>query len=146
MASGSRNEKDDMRHPPVAIDLSSTFVVVRPDLLADRIDVTETIWSDLDERYDNFRNHSLVSSFSFDTDWPTWERHPKGDEIVCLLSGDAEMILKTSDGDRRVRLDTPGTCVIVPQDTWHTARVHEPTTMLFITPGEGTENQASPDE
>ena len=34
---------------------------------------------------------------------------------------------------------------IVPRNTWHTARVTSPTTMLFITPGEGTLNAEQPD-
>ena len=43
-----------------------------------------------------------------------------------------------------MRLDTPGSFVVVPKNTWNTAKVHAPTTMLFVTPGEGTENRESP--
>jgi hypothetical protein len=35
--------------------------------------------------------------------------------------------------------------VVVPRNTWHTARVSGTTRMLFITPGEGTEIRADPD-
>jgi hypothetical protein len=29
----------------------------------------------------------------------------------------------------------------VPRGTWHTTKVHAPSSMLFITPGEGTQNR-----
>ena len=39
-------------------------------------------------------------------------------------------------------LAVPGSFVIVPRGTWHTARTSVATKMLFITPGEGTKNKA----
>ena len=44
-----------------------------------------------------------------------------------------------------LRLSTPSDFVIIPKGVWHTARVHAPTTMLFVTPGEGTKNAAAPE-
>ena len=82
-------------------DLRSTFVVINKELLADTISVTDTIWRDLDQRYGDFAEHSLIASFSFDDDWPTWEMHPHGDEVVCLMSGDIEMILATEAGEKK---------------------------------------------
>jgi hypothetical protein len=38
-------------------------------------------------------------------------------------------------------LTEPGAFVVVPKGTWHTARTAAPTRMLFITPGERTENR-----
>ena len=60
------------------------------------------------------------------------------------MSGDVEMILAKDSGEEKVRLNTPGSFVVVPKGTWHTAKVHAPTTMLFVTPGEGTANRESP--
>jgi len=71
--------------------------------------------------------------------------HPHGDEIVSLVSGNADMILRHDSEDHCVRLSMPGEFVIVPRGVWHTARVHEPTTMIFVTPGEGTENRENPE-
>ena len=133
-----------MRNSEAPADLRSTFIVVNRELRADTIVVTDTIWSDLDQRFGNFAGHTLIASFSFDDDWPTWEIHPNGDEVVCLMSGDAEMILATEEGEQSVRLTVPGSFIVVPRHTWHTAKVHAPTTMLFITPGEGTENRETP--
>ena len=71
-----------------------------------------------------------------------WLDH--GDEFVCLLSGDAEMILAMRGGDETVRLNSPGQFVIVPRGVWHTAKVHAATRMLFVTPGQETENLEQP--
>jgi len=71
--------------------------------------------------------------------WPTWERHPAGEEVVVLLSGRVELLQRTDDGERRIEL-RPGQAVINPPGVWHTADVIEPGDALFITPGRGTEN------
>ncbi len=126
-----------------ASNIESTFVVINPKLQAECVAVTDTLFSELDQRYDHFKGHMLVSSYSFEDDWATWEVHPNGDEFVCLLSGDVELLLRGSDGERRLRLNTPGSFVVVPRNTWHTARVKSPAQMIFVTPGEGTENRES---
>lgn len=125
-------------------DIASTFVVMGKDLDAETVDVTDSLWAEIDERFGNFAGSSLISSFSFEQDWPTWEVHPNGDEFVMLLSGDAEMTLALPQGDNSVRLTEPGSFVIVPRNTWHTARIHTPTKMLFVTPGQDTENREEP--
>jgi mannose-6-phosphate isomerase-like protein (cupin superfamily) len=128
----------------IPADIRSSLVVVNKDLLADVVSVTDTIWFDLDEKFGDFAGHSFIASFSFDGDWPTWEVHPEGDEFVCLLSGDADMILDSDEGEQRVRLNTAGSFVIVPKGAWHTAKAHAPTSMIFVTPGQGTENCEQP--
>jgi hypothetical protein len=40
-----------------------------------------------------------------------------------------------------VNLSRPDEYLLVPKGTWHTARTAVPTNMLFVTPGEGTENK-----
>lgn len=128
-----------------ALRLASNFVVVKDSLRADAVAVTPDIYARLDEDYGNFSGHLLVASHAFDEDWPTWEIHPAGDEIVILVSGDVELVLAGADGDVVTHMDQPGTFVIVPQNTWHTARIRRHTVMMFITPGEGTENRPEPD-
>ncbi len=120
--------------------LDSTFVVLQPDLSAVPVPVTPTIWQELDQRFAGFKGRVLVSCFSFDSDWDTWEMHPAGDEIVCLLSGRAA--LEFEGRGHVAELAEPGSYVIVPKGTWHTAHTRVPTRMLFITPGEGTQNKA----
>lgn len=122
-------------------DLQKTYVVIPPDLRAIGVEVTPTIWQELDHRFDNFKGHLLVAQFDFAADWPSWEIHPAGDEIVVLLSGRADMIFDRDGSHQTTSLAQPGSFVIVPKGTWHTARISTPTSMLFVTPGEGTENK-----
>lgn len=76
-----------------------------------------------------------------DSDWPTWERHPAGEEVVVLLSGQVDLV-QWIDGAEHVVAMRSGEAVVNPTNVWHTARVHESGQALFITPGRGTENIA----
>ena len=125
----------------MSLDLATTFVVVEPNLSALPVAVTETIFDELDRRFAGFKGRLLVATFEFDCDWSTWERHPAGDEIVCLMSGRATIVLDRDGTHEIVELEEPGAFVIVPKDTWHLARTSVPTRMLFVTPGEGTQNK-----
>jgi len=124
-----------------ALHLASTFAVLDRDYRATPVAVTPEIFEELEARFDGFRNRLLVSSWTFDADWPTWEMHPAGDEIVCLVSGDVTFVLERDGGHTSVRLHEPGAYVVVPKGTWHTARTRVATTMIFLTPGEGTRNR-----
>ena len=122
-------------------DLASTFVVIGPRHAAVPVAVTPALFEELDRQHEQFRGRLLLSSFAFDADWTTWEMHPAGDEIVCLLSGRAALVLERDGGEELVHLAHPGAFAIVPAGTWHTARTGVPTQMLFVTPGEGTQNR-----
>lgn len=127
-----------------AVRLASNFVVLKDSLLADVVDVTPDLYQRLDREYGDFAGHLLIASHAFDEDWPTWEIHPAGDEMVVLVSGDVDLVLAGDDGDDVTRMTEPGTFAIVPKNTWHTARVRRHSVMLFVTPGEGTENREQP--
>lgn len=127
-----------------ALRLASNFVILNDAFRADIVDVTPDLYERLDSEYKDFAGHLLISSYAFAEDWPTWEVHPAGDEFVILVSGDADLILAGDDGDDTIRLTEPGTFVIVPRNTWHTARIRRPSVMMFITPGEGTANAEDP--
>jgi mannose-6-phosphate isomerase-like protein (cupin superfamily) len=73
----------------------------------------------------DFHHEYLVTHAMYSSDWPSWEVHPNGDEIVMLLSGRATMVLEAQDGSQEpVVLDTPGCFAFVPRGTWHTAKIH----------------------
>jgi quercetin dioxygenase-like cupin family protein len=121
------------------MNLASTFVVLHPDHSSTPVELTPTLYDELERRFDGFKDRVLVSCYSFDADWPVWERHPAGDEIVCLLSGRVSLVLDGASAP--VELRDAGAFVIVPKGTWHTAKTTVPTTMLFVTPGAGTEHK-----
>ena len=106
--------------------------------------MSPAFYEELEREFPDFAGHVLNQRFAFETPWRTWERHPKGDEYVYLLSGDTDFVLWRDGAEEIVRVNAPGTYVIVPQGVWHTARPHAPTVMLFVTPGEGTENAQTP--
>lgn len=123
-------------------DLSSTYVRLRPDASVEPLAVDDSFWERIAAgRLGTFHNEYLVTCHAFDTDWPIWEMHPNGDEIVCLLAGSVTFILERDGGDETIELAKSGAFVIVPAGTWHTARARSRCTMLFITAGEGTQHR-----
>lgn len=131
-------------HDVGPFDLSSTYLRLQTDAAIEPLPVDEKFWQRLaGGELGDFHNEYLVTSFAFDADWPTWERHPKGDEMVCLLSGAVTLVLERDGHRSEVELSEPGSYVIVPRGAWHTARVRAAARMLFITAGEGTEIRGS---
>ncbi|MFW2404827.1 MAG: cupin domain-containing protein [Gammaproteobacteria bacterium] len=121
--------------------LKNTFAVLNPNGGAVPIEVSDDLYERLDREFDSFTDRHLVSCHSFDADWPTWEIHPAGEELVCVLSGEARLVVDHGERLEEIALDEPLAFAIVPRNTWHTAKVKAPCTMLFITPGAGTENK-----
>jgi uncharacterized cupin superfamily protein len=121
--------------------LSSTYVVLGDNGDATPISVSDRFFEDLESKFGDFKGKRLISHFSFDKDWETWEMHPAGEEFVCLLPGRVDLILEQGGVENTVQLSTSGSSVLVPRGIWHTAKVHTPSSMLFITPGEGTQNR-----
>ena len=118
------------------------YVHLRDGGRADVLPVTPSFWDDVAAgRYPQLEGGRLVAAFAFDAPWPVWERHPAGEEIVLLLAAHADLVLEDGAGERTVHLHAPGEYVLVPAGTWHTARTTVPTTMLFVTPGAGTEHR-----
>jgi len=118
------------------------IIVYSPDKTATIETCDATLYDRLDQNYGGFKGHDLVSCHQFDQDWSSWEIHPAGDEIVILLSGEVTFVLQLDQGHQTMQLDKSGMYLIVPRNTWHTARTRVQTKMLFITAGEGTRNKA----
>ena len=125
-------------------DLATDAYILKPDLTGIVKAQGPNFFQELDTDFESFHGHVLVMRYSFDEAWPTWEVHPHGDEMVYLLEGDTDFILWRDGREESVRVNQPGSYVCVPKGIWHTARPHAPTSMLFITPGEGTLNEAQP--
>jgi mannose-6-phosphate isomerase-like protein (cupin superfamily) len=119
------------------IDLSKTYIHIADGPSATALEVGEEFWQTIGGRSD-LADGRLVCRIPYARDWPSWEMHPAGDELVILLSGAVDLVLEERDGERVVPLRGGQTC-IVPQGVWHTARVHEASEALHITRGAGTE-------
>jgi uncharacterized cupin superfamily protein len=127
---------------PGPFNLASTYLRLRPDNSAEPLTVDEEFWPKLmSGKLGTFHRESLVTMISFDSTWNNWEMHPNGEELVCLMSGKVSMVLEIDGRQVVAKLLAPGDYVLVPKGTWHTARTNETCTMLFVTPGEGTEHR-----
>lgn len=125
-----------------APSLTSTYVHLADETSVSLVPASETFWDEVvSGEYPGLARGRLVTQFDFSSDWPRWERHPAGDELVILLSGRAELVLELAGGTTRTRLSNPGEFVVVPRNTWHTARTREACSLLFITHGAGTDHR-----
>jgi uncharacterized cupin superfamily protein len=66
-----------------------------------------------------------------------------GAELVYVISG--KMTLVQDDEGKRIEIElAAGEAAINPPGVWHTAKVSQPTTVLFVTAGLGTRNEKEP--
>lgn len=123
---------------PSTFDLGARHVYFNRDGLAETVDAA-TLWSlppdDINSRF----GHLLVSSFEFNEDWATWEMHPDGDELACLLAGEARLILRPADGNETSVTLQAGASFLIPRGAWHTARTSLPCRLLLVTHGKNTQ-------
>ena len=83
----------------------------------------------------------LVGVYPMTADWPHWEMHPKGCEVLVMLDGLLEMTLD-HDGAMSTVMMNPGSTLTIPPGAWHTARVLQPGKLLGITYGEDTQHRS----
>ncbi len=83
----------------------------------------------------------LISLFRFEESWTSWEMHPQGEEVVCVLQGHMTLQQELLDGTRHSVELGPGDYAINPRGAWHTADATQPVVALFVTPGKGTTNR-----
>ena len=129
---------------PGPFDIEKTCLILGPGGNATPKDRSDRFYEELHEDFDGFAGHVLVSRGAFTTAWSTWEMHPKGDEFFDLFSGDIDFVLWTGGAEKAVRVSEPGTYIVVPKGTWHTARPRKASVLLFVTPGEGTKHAKRP--
>lgn len=125
-------------------DAGTVATIFAPSGAATVKSMSPAFYDELTREFPDFTGHVLIQRYGFDTPWTTWERHPRGDEYVYLLSGDTDFVLWREGREEIIRVNEPGSYVIVPQGVWHTARPHASTVMLFVTPGQDTENVEKP--
>lgn len=122
-----------------AFTLDGTYIHLKADDSARTLEGGERFWAGIGERCD-LGEGRLMGASDQGRDWDHWERHPAGDEILTLLSGEMELLLDEPEGEQRVRLKA-GETFIVPRGVWHRGLVKEPGRLVFLTPGAGTEHR-----
>lgn len=122
-----------------AFSLDSTYIHLQPDERALAMEGGARFWAGIADRHD-LDHGRLMGSTEQSADWDHWERHPAGEEILVLLSGELELVLDTDQGEERAGLK-PGQTFIVPRGVWHRGIVKKPGKLMFITPGAGTEHR-----
>jgi hypothetical protein len=127
---------------PSGDDILRTYLHVQDGGAIAPIEATDAFWPQLAAGgFPELDRGRLMSAFTFSGAWETWERHPAGEELVMLLGGAVTLLLELPDGVRSARLASPGAYVLVPPNTWHTANADVESTLLFLTPGAGTEHR-----
>ena len=121
----------------VAFDLNAQHVHFNTQGLAETIDAS-ALWSLAPDQLNTRFGHLLVSSFEFSEDWATWEMHPHGDELACLLAGEAELVLRRDNKESSVKLQS-GSSFLIPRGAWHTARTQQSCRLLLVTHGKDTQ-------
>lgn len=121
--------------------LDDTYLRLRPDSSVEALPA-DGFWPRLmSGQLGDFHHEYLVTQLRFTESWAGWEKHPLGDEVVCLLSGRITLIQEHDGVEVRTELTRSGEFAVNPRGTWHTADVHEESLVLFITAGEGTETR-----
>jgi len=90
---------------------------------------------------DDGHDGRLVCLFRFEESWTSWEMHPTGEEVVCVVQGHMTLHQELPDGSTQSWELGPGDYAINPRGAWHTADAEAPVVALFITPGAGTTNR-----
>jgi oxalate decarboxylase/phosphoglucose isomerase-like protein (cupin superfamily) len=125
-----------------ADDILRTYLHVRDGGGVDRLEAGAEFWPALAAgKLPHLDAGRLMSAFTFTGAWETWERHPAGEELVMLLSGEVTLTLEQAGGEHRVALKSAGEYVLIPAGTWHTASSDVESALLFLTPGAGTEHR-----
>lgn len=129
-------------------DLTETYLHLTPDERAPAIPAGEAFWNQLmtgrfvDPRVERVAAGGwLVSRFTHRGDWPHWECHPEGDEVLTCLSGEVDFVLDHPDGRAERVLLTEGRTLVVPTGVWHRGLGEGPAEILAMTAGKGTQHR-----
>lgn len=82
----------------------------------------------------------LVTMYTFDQPWDSWEMHPRGHEVVLCTAGEIVLIQELEGKHLQTKLKA-GEYAINAPGVWHTADVSASATAVFITAGLGTEHR-----
>ncbi len=70
-----------------------------------------------------------------------WERHPLGEEVLCLLDGRVVVTLSAENEPERHVTLLNGQAFVIPRGTWHRLHVEQAGRLMFVTPSVGSEHR-----
>lgn len=73
------------------------------------------------------------------------ECHPDGDEVLYLVSGQAQVVIELPEGEEVVAMQA-GDGLIVPQGVWHRVDILQPSCIVYLTPGPHNEFRLAENE
>jgi mannose-6-phosphate isomerase-like protein (cupin superfamily) len=124
------------------LDLSETFLHLERGR-AEAMPVDERFWERVISGQKPLPGW-LVASFEFPCATEDGEghseRHPSGDEIHVCVSGAMAAVLEHDDGEEVIEFSHGQTCLI-PRGTWHRLVARQPSRIVSLTFGEGTEHR-----
>jgi mannose-6-phosphate isomerase-like protein (cupin superfamily) len=120
--------------PPIAFDLDrDTLIHFADDLAAAPISVDSSFWTHGTQELAELAEGRVMCVSDYSATWSWWERHPVGDELVLVLSGEVDFLVKTGSGLNSVTMG-PGQAAVVPAGAWHRAIISVHCRLLFVTP------------
>ena len=122
------------------LDLRSTYIHFTDGGSATAIPVTNEFWPDVMSGKVALSGRLVVVGHMTEN-WPYWEMHPEGEELVVLLRGSVELVVERDGREIRQKLQKPGEAWLNLRGDWHRALVYEPSDLLFITHGQGTQHR-----
>ena len=93
-----------------AFDPVRTYAFLSDGGVAARVEATEGFWRELISGAPHSEDATLVadgdrwllSAYDMTASMTAWERHPAGDEILCVMSGHLEAVIEGQTGERVV--------------------------------------------
>lgn len=119
-------------------DLETTYLALDGKGTVIPMPVTDDFWMLIDES--PAASRSMMAVYPVSTDWPHWEMHPDGDEVLVLIDGQIDMLLDDGQSESTAEMRA-GSTLVVPAGTWHRALVRAPGKLLGFTYGPGTEHR-----
>src|SRR5688500_9917079 len=97
-------------------DLTQVYLLLATNGKIAKLEGGDKFWNLSGEELDKIGENWLITEFSFEEDWKSWEMHPNGEEIVYLLSGAMDLILKKGENRQTIELREKG-LIVIPRET-----------------------------
>jgi mannose-6-phosphate isomerase-like protein (cupin superfamily) len=120
-------------------NLTKTFVHLRDGGGAETIKLTPAFWRGGGDKLDRVMGLFAFKS-SRDLHPSMEEMHPEGDEILLLVSGAMDVIVKEDGKEKSTALEA-GQFAIVPRGAWHRLVMRKPGQLLFINSRKGMQSR-----